>query len=73
MVQEFGDLLFTLVNIARRLDIDLEPALRGANLRFYQRFSRMEEMCRERGITLSSLSLKEQDALWDEAKRRMAD
>jgi tetrapyrrole methylase family protein/MazG family protein len=73
MVREFGDLLFTLVNIARRLDIDLEPALRGANMRFYQRFSCMEEMCRERGISLASLSLKEQDALWDEAKRRMSD
>jgi tetrapyrrole methylase family protein/MazG family protein len=73
MVREFGDLLFTLVNIARRLDIDLEPALRGANMRFYQRFSCMEEMCRERGISLASLSLKEQDALWDEAKRRLAD
>jgi len=72
-VREFGDLLFTLVNIARRLDIDLEPALRGANVRFYRRFFYMEEVCQKRGISLESLSLKEQDALWDEAKRHLAD
>ena len=68
-VREFGDLLFTLANIARRLDIDLEAALRGANERFYRRFSYMEEVCRKKGISLSSLSLEEQDALWEEAKR----
>jgi tetrapyrrole methylase family protein/MazG family protein len=69
-VREFGDLLFTLANIARRLDIDLEAALRGANERFYRRFSYMEQACQKRGIQLSSLSLEEQDALWEEAKRR---
>ncbi len=68
MVREFGDLLFTLANIARRLDVDLEPALRGANERFYRRFAYMEEVCRQRGVDLASLSLPEQDALWDEAK-----
>jgi tetrapyrrole methylase family protein/MazG family protein len=67
-VREFGDLLFTLANIARRLDVDLEPALRGTNERFYRRFSYMEEVCRQRGVELASLSLPEQDALWDEAK-----
>jgi len=73
MVREFGDLLFTLANIARRLDVDLEPALRGANERFYRRFSYMEEVCRQRGVDLASLSLPEQDALWDEAKEALAD
>jgi tetrapyrrole methylase family protein/MazG family protein len=68
-VEEFGDILFTLANVARRLDIDLEAALRGANERFYERFSRMEEMCKQRGISLAALSLEEQDALWEEAKR----
>ncbi len=67
-VREFGDLLFTLANIARRLDIDLEAALRRANERFYRRFSYMEELCQKRGISLASLSLEEQDALWEEAK-----
>jgi tetrapyrrole methylase family protein/MazG family protein len=70
-VREFGDLLFTLANIARRLDIDLEAALRGANERFYHRFAYMEELCQKRGIPLSNLSLEELDALWEEAKREL--
>ena len=69
--QEFGDLLFTLVNIARRLDIDSEMALRSTNQRFCQRFAYMEEVCRERGINLGSLSLDEQNALWGEAKQKV--
>ena len=66
---EFGDLLFTLVNIARRLGVDSEAALRGANKRFYQRFSCMEELCRQRGLNLGELSFDEQNALWEEAKK----
>jgi tetrapyrrole methylase family protein/MazG family protein len=66
---EFGDLLFTLANIARRLDIDLEMALRSANQRFYRRFTYMEKICHERGINLASLSLDEQNELWEKAKR----
>jgi len=66
---EFGDLLFTLANIARRLDIDLEMALRSANQRFYRRFTCMEKICRQRGLNLASLSLDEQNALWEEAKK----
>jgi tetrapyrrole methylase family protein/MazG family protein len=69
-VREFGDLLFTLASVARRLDIDLESALRGANERFYNRFSCMEETCQKRETTLSSLTLEEQNVLWEEAKRR---
>jgi len=67
---EFGDLLFTLANVARRLDIDMEMALRSTNQRFYRRFAYMEEACRERGVNLASLSLDEQNALWEEAKRK---
>jgi len=70
-VREFGDLLFTLANIARRLDIDLEAALRQANERFYRRFSYMEEACQRRNVQPSSLSLEELDALWEEAKREI--
>jgi len=69
--KEFGDLLFTLVNIARRLNIDSEMALRSANQRFHQRFSYMEEVCRQRGVDIGSLSLDEQNALWEEAKQRV--
>ncbi len=67
--REFGDLLFTLANIARRLGIDLEASLRQANKRFYRRFSHMEEVCRQRGVNLGGLSFEEQNALWEEAKR----
>jgi len=69
--QEFGDLLFTLVNIARRLGVDSEAALREANRKFYRRFSYMEEVCRKRGINLGELSFDEQNALWEEAKRNV--
>jgi len=69
--KEFGDLLFTLVNIGRRLGIDSEMALRSTNQRFYQRFSCMEEACRQRGVSFGSLSSDEQNALWEEAKQRV--
>jgi tetrapyrrole methylase family protein/MazG family protein len=67
--QEFGDLLFTLANIARHLGIDSETALREANQRFYRRFTAMEEACRQRGLNLRELHFAEQNALWEEAKR----
>lgn len=67
--EEFGDLLFTLANIARRMDIDLETSLREMNHRFYRRFTRMEALARERGLEFSKLPLSEQDKLWDEAKK----
>ncbi len=69
--QEFGDLLFTLANIARRQGIDLEAALRQANRRFYQRFACMEELCRKRGLNFSELSFDEQNTLWEEAKKEI--
>jgi tetrapyrrole methylase family protein/MazG family protein len=68
--EEFGDLLFTLANIARRQGIDLEAALRQANRRFYQRFNYMEKLCRERGLDFAELSFDEQNKLWEEAKER---
>jgi len=71
MAKEFGDLLFTLANVARRLDIDLETALRLANQRFCQRFYYMEEACRKRGVGFDCLSFDEQNALWEEAKRTL--
>ena len=66
---EFGDLLFTLVNVARWEGIDAEAALREANRKFYKRFSYMEELCRRRGLTLDKMSFAEQNKLWEEAKR----
>jgi tetrapyrrole methylase family protein/MazG family protein len=69
--KEFGDLLFTLANIARRMGIDLEAALREANRRFYKRFSYMEEVCRKKGINFGDLSFDEQNTLWEEAKKKV--
>jgi tetrapyrrole methylase family protein/MazG family protein len=67
--QEIGDLLFTMVNFARWQGVDPETALREANRKFYRRFAAVEEMARERGRELPSLTLKEWDELWEEAKR----
>jgi len=71
LIKEFGDLLFTLCNIARRAGIDLESALRQANLRFSRRFAFMEELCQRRGLSFSELPLEQKDALWEEAKREI--
>ncbi|MFC2038213.1 nucleoside triphosphate pyrophosphohydrolase [Chloroflexota bacterium] len=67
--EEFGDLLFTLVNVGRRMGIDSEAALRGANKKFYLRFSTMEDICRQRGVSFADLSFEEQNKLWEEAKK----
>ena len=69
---ELGDVLFTLVNIARWRGIDAETALRAANQRFYRRFTHMEAACRQQGVTLADLSMEAREALWQEAKRRTA-
>jgi tetrapyrrole methylase family protein/MazG family protein len=69
--KEFGDLLFTLANIARRMGTDLEAALREANRRFYKRFTYMEAVCRKRGLNFGQLSFDEQNTLWEEAKKKV--
>lgn len=66
--EELGDLLFSVVNLARWLKVDAESALRGACEQFVRRFSGMERLCRERGLNLSELGLAEQDELWEEVK-----
>ena len=70
--EELGDLLFSVVNLARWLNVDAESALRGACERFIERFSGMEHFCRERRHDLSELSLAEQDELWEEVKGVMS-
>ena len=64
-----GDLLFSLVNLARRMDIDAEGALRNANRRFVNRFRHMEDTARERGEEFSGMSPEQMDGLWEEAKQ----
>lgn len=66
--EELGDLLFTIVNLARRLGIDAEEALRGANHKFRTRFAAMEGAAGVAGKTLEQYDLAELDALWEAAK-----
>ena len=66
--EEFGDLLFVLANLARRLSIDPEAAVRGANAKFERRFRYIETRLRETGRSPEAATLEEMDALWDEAK-----
>jgi tetrapyrrole methylase family protein/MazG family protein len=67
--EEYGDLLFVLVNVARWQGIEAEAALRSANDKFRRRFASVERQAREREVALRDLSFEELDALWDEAKR----
>jgi MazG family protein len=67
-VEELGDLLFTVANWARHLRIDPEDALRGAALKFEQRFERMEAAARRDGTPLDSLTAPQWEALWSAAK-----
>jgi MazG family protein len=67
--EEIGDLLFAAANLARKLEVDAEAALRAANAKFERRFRAMEERARARGEVFSSLSLAAQEALWLDVKR----
>jgi tetrapyrrole methylase family protein/MazG family protein len=66
---EVGDLLFAAANLARKLDVDAESALREANARFRQRFTLMEASARQSGRSLSEMSLGDLDDLWEAAKK----
>jgi tetrapyrrole methylase family protein/MazG family protein len=66
--QEIGDLLFSVVNVARWLGVDAESSLRNANHRFKERFAYIEKKARAGGRELSEMSLEELDMLWEESK-----
>jgi MazG family protein len=68
VLDELGDLLFSVVNWSRHLEIDAEAALRAANTKFERRFAGMEALARTRGLELGKLSAAEWDSLWREAK-----
>jgi XTP/dITP diphosphohydrolase len=68
--EEFGDLLFSLVNFARFLNIDAENALEVTNKKFIRRFTKMESSALSRGKDLSAMSLEEMDAIWNEIKHQ---
>ncbi|HXH39513.1 MAG TPA: nucleoside triphosphate pyrophosphohydrolase [Thermoanaerobaculia bacterium] len=65
---EVGDLLFTIANIARKLNVNAEEALQSTNRKFTRRFESMESRVRESGRNVDDLTLEEMDALWDQAK-----
>ena len=69
--EEFGDILFALVNWARHLHIDPAVALERSNAKFRKRFTYVENECRDRGIEMKKENLQTMDALWDEAKRTL--
>lgn len=66
---EFGDLLFALVNVARKEGIDAESALRASTAKFRERWAAMENAAYEGGVALESLTIEQLNSLWDEAKR----
>jgi tetrapyrrole methylase family protein/MazG family protein len=66
---ELGDLIFSLVNLARWKKIDAESALRGTNMRFRQRFAYVEAGAKNQSRNLSDLTIAEMEALWQEAKK----
>ena len=67
--EEFGDLVFSLVNFARFLNIDAENALEITNKKFIRRFTGMEEKAMAKGKNLDAMTLEEMDAIWNEIKR----
>ena len=67
--EEIGDLLFSVVNLARKLGCEPRAALEKANARFDRRFREVERLAAERGLDVGRAPLDELDRLWDEAKR----
>lgn len=68
--EELGDLLFVVVNLARKLDVDAETALKKTNRKFRERFKFIEQELKSDGKTLEDSNLEEMDALWNKAKTR---
>lgn len=68
--EEFGDVLFSLVNYARFLQVDAEGVLERTNKKFIYRFQQMETIAAARGTKLEDLSLMEMDAIWNEVKKQ---
>lgn len=69
--EEIGDMLFTLVNLARKKGLDAEALARDANRKFEERFRRVEAIVSARGERVESCDLATLDAAWDEAKRQL--
>jgi XTP/dITP diphosphohydrolase len=65
---EFGDVLFSLVNYARFIAVNPEDALERTNKKFIQRFQLMEELMTEAQVNIATLNLEEMDVFWEKAK-----
>lgn len=72
MADELGDLLFTIVNVARQLKVDPEDALRRMTARFAERFRHIEDHAQASGQPIEDMSLAEMEAVWQEAKREQS-
>ena len=68
VIEELGDLLFSVVNVSRFLKCDAEEALTAASDKFINRFIRVEQLAKENGVDMEKASLEELDKLWDIAK-----
>ena len=66
--EEVGDLFFTMVNLARKLNIDSESAMASSSEKFIKRFNLMEKKAREQGLSFQSMNLEELEAIWQESK-----
>jgi len=71
--EEFGDLLFSLINYARFLQIDAENALERTNKKFISRFTKMEQLALQQGKPLADMTLAEMDAIWNAIKKQNPD
>lgn len=71
--EEFGDLLFSLINYARFLNVDVETVLEQANRKFISRFKAMEELAKESKRELTNMNLSDMDELWNLAKKLQKD
>ncbi len=68
---EMGDVLFSLVNLSRFLNVDAENALERTNKKFIARFSAMEVIAEEKKMSLQNMTLEEMDALWNQVKKQV--
>ena len=70
MENEFGDILFSLINMARLYDLHPDNALEKTNQKFIQRFNYVEQYAQKQGKQVSDLSLEEMEKAWQEAKTK---
>ena len=68
--EEFGDVIFSLINYARFLQVDAENALEKTNKKFIHRFTQMEQQALQSGKDLNDMTLQEMDAIWNHIKKQ---